>query len=49
MKFTESILRGVGQVMFQNNIYSGLLFLAGIFYNSWVMGLAAVAGTVIST
>src|SRR5690606_31991774 len=28
---------------------SGLLFLAGIFYNSWLLGLAAVLGTVIST
>lgn len=49
MKFIESILRGVGQVMFQNNWFSGLLFLGGIFYNSWLFGLAAIAGTVIST
>lgn len=49
MKFIESILRGVGQVMFQNNWFSGLLFLIGIFYNSWLFGLAAIAGTVIST
>ncbi len=49
MKFTETILRGIGQVMFQNNWLSGLLFLIGIFYHSLAMGLAAVAGTVIST
>lgn len=49
MKFIESILRGVGQVMFQNNCVSGLLFLIGIFYNSWLFGLAAIGGTVIST
>ncbi|MGA9211252.1 urea transporter [Kaistella sp.] len=49
MKFIQTILRGIGQVMFQNNIYSGLLFLAGIFYNSWLLGLAALLGTIIST
>ncbi|TCK83484.1 urea transporter [Albibacterium bauzanense] len=43
------ILRGMGQVMFQNNALSGLLFLAGIFYNSWLLALAVVLGTVIST
>ncbi len=49
LKYVQTILRGIGQVMFQNNIYSGLLFLAGIFYNSWILGLAALAGTIIST
>ncbi|WP_312820710.1 urea transporter [Kaistella carnis] len=49
MKFIEIILRGVGQVLFQNNYLSGLLFLTGIFYNSWLFGLAAIAGTIIST
>ena len=49
MKSIESILRGIGQVMFQNNIYSGTLFLVGIFYNSWLLGLAALLGTIIST
>lgn len=39
----------MGQVMFQNNALSGLLFLAGIFYNSWLLALAVVLGTVIST
>ncbi|MGW8124012.1 urea transporter [Roseivirga echinicomitans] len=49
MKFIQTILRGIGQVMFQNNIYSGLLFLVGIAYNSWSLGLAALFGTIIST
>lgn len=43
------ILRGMGQVMFQNNALSGLLLLAGIFYNSWLLGLAVILGTIIST
>lgn len=45
----QKYLRGIGQVMFQNNSYSGALFLAGIFYNSWLLGLAALFGTIIST
>jgi len=49
MNFIQLILRGIGQVMFQNNIYSGLLFLIGIFYNSWLLGIAALLGTIIST
>ncbi len=49
MKFIQILLRGIGQVMFQNTIYSGVLFLAGIFYNSSTLGLAAILGTLIST
>lgn len=45
----QILLRGVGQVMLQNNALSGLIFLAGIFYQSWIMGVAALAGTWIST
>lgn len=48
-KFTKTILRGVSQVMFQNNAITGLFFLIGIFYNSWVMGVCAVLGNIIST
>jgi len=43
------ILRGIGQVMFQNNALSGLLILAGISYNSCLLGLAVILGTLIST
>lgn len=49
MKLIRSILRGIGQVMFQNNSYTGILFLIGIFYHSWLLGLAAVLGTIAST
>ena len=41
--------RGIGQVMFQNNAFSGLLMLIGIFLNSWQMGILAVSGNIIST
>lgn len=47
--FLDSVLRGVGQVMLQNNSYAGLLFLAGIFYNSRLFGLAVIVGTAVST
>ena len=47
--FGDAVLRGIGQVMLQNNSYSGLLFLAALFYNSVLMGLAVVVGTAVST
>ena len=49
IKLTNLILRGFGQIMLQNNPYTGLLFLAGILYNSWLLALAAIAGCIIST
>ena len=47
--FIDSVFRGVGQVMLQNNSYAGLLFLIGIFYNSWIFGLGVLVGTAVST
>jgi urea transporter len=35
----DTLLRGVAQVMFQNNPITGLLFLVGIFINSYEYGL----------
>lgn len=49
MKFIQTILRGVGQVMLQNSPYSGVFFLAGLFYADLLTGFAAIAGTVVST
>ena len=49
VRFLDSVLRGVGQVMLQNNSYAGLIFLVGICYNSQLFGLAALVGTVVST
>lgn len=43
------LARGIGQVMFQNNVFSGLLMLIGILCNSWLLALLAVAGNFIST
>lgn len=47
--FIDTILRGVGQVMLQNNSFAGLIFLIGIFYNSALFGLAVLIGTFAST
>lgn len=43
------LLKGVGQVIFQENALSGALMLLGIFLNSWRMGLAAMGGVCAST
>lgn len=48
-KFIDIILRGIGQVFFQNNPLTGLLFLIGIAINSWQMALYALLGTIVST
>lgn len=49
ISFIDTILRGVGQVMLQNNSFAGLIFLIGIFYNSALFGLAVLIGTFAST
>lgn len=49
LAFADAVLRGIGQVMLQNNSYAGLVFLAGIFYNSTLFGLAVLVGTATST
>lgn len=41
--FLKNLLRGAGQVMFQNDIRTGLLFLAGIFWGACYGGTCAVA------
>ena len=45
----DTLLRGVGQVMFQNNPLTGLLFLVGIFVNSFKFGGAGLLGLAAST
>ena len=49
LEFLDTVLRGVGQVMLQNNSYAGLLFLVGIFYNSALFGVAVLVGAGVST
>ena len=47
--FADAVLRGIGQVMLQNNSYAGLVFLLGMFGSAPLLGLAMLAGTVVST
>ena len=49
MGFVDWSLRGIGQVVFQNNPLSGLIILAAIIYNSWIYGLILVVGVVTGT
>lgn len=42
-------LKGIGQIMLQNNVLTGILFLFGIFINSPLMALGTVVGVVTST
>lgn len=41
--FPRTTLRGIGQVMFQDNVWTGLLFLIGIFWGAFEEGLGIVA------
>jgi len=43
------VLRGIGQVFFQENALTGALFVAGIAMSSPLMALGAVIGSVIGT
>src|SRR5207245_3174455 len=47
--FLDTLLRGCGQVMFQNNPVTGLLFLIGICIHSAFLGLAGLIGVIVST
>ncbi len=52
--FPRTVLRGVGQVMFQDSMWTGLLFMIGIFWGAYAEGLGVVAwgalvGVVVST
>ncbi|MCW8933212.1 MAG: urea transporter [Gammaproteobacteria bacterium] len=49
LSFLDSVLRGIGQVMLQNNSYTGFIFLVGVFYNSVILGIAVLIGTLAST
>ena len=49
LEFPDTLLRGVGQVMLQDNAYAGLLFLIGIFFNSVLFGFAVALGATVST
>lgn len=43
LRFVDRLLRGIGQVMFQDNPLSGLLFFIAIGWGSWAGGAPQVA------
>ncbi len=45
----DTVLRGIGQVVFQNNALTGLLLLLAIAVNSFVYTAAALFGALVST
>lgn len=49
MNFLRAVLNGISQVMLQNNAITGLLFLVGVLYNSWLMAAMLLSGVVVST
>lgn len=54
LDFVKILFRGTGQVMFQNNAWTGLLFIIGIFWGAYHEGMGLVAwgalvGVIVST
>lgn len=47
--FTKQVLRGLSQIMLQNNLLTGFLFLVGIFIGSIPMGIGALFATAVGT
>jgi urea transporter len=47
--FVSPYLRGIGQIMLQSNQWTGLIFLAGIFVESAIMGVAAIVAVITGT
>ena len=48
-RFLDHTARGVGQVVLQNNCWTGLVILIALAVNSWVYALAGLAGSAIAT
>ncbi|WP_313376637.1 urea transporter [Chishuiella sp.] len=47
--FIDNVLKGIGQIMLQENSITGLLFLIGIFLGSIQGGIAAFVATAVGT
>lgn len=43
------LLRGIGQVVFQNNPLSGAIILGALFFNSWIYGATCILGVTAGT
>lgn len=49
ISFPDAILRSIGQIMLQQNRWTGLFFLAGLFISSWQGGVAAILAAATGT
>lgn len=49
LPFVDNVLKGIGQIMLQENRWTGLLFLIGIFMGSWQCGVAVLLSTAAGT
>jgi urea transporter len=49
VKFYDPYLKGIGQIMLQENSITGIIFLIGIFLNSPLMALGLLIGTIVGT
>jgi len=48
-RFADQILKGIGQIMLQENRWTGLLFIIGLFIGSWQCGVAAILAAACGT
>lgn len=49
LSFVDWSLRGIGQVVFQNNPLSGLVILGALAFNSWIYAAICIVGVVAAT
>ncbi len=49
LKFANQVLKGIGQIMFQENVLTGGLFLVGLFIAGWQLGLACLLASITAT
>lgn len=47
--FIDAVLRGISQVMLQNHRLTGVLFLAGVCWSSWLLAAASLLGALAGT
>ncbi|MBS1626242.1 MAG: urea transporter [Bacteroidetes bacterium] len=47
--FVDAIVKGIGQIMLQENKLTGLFFIIGLFVGNWQCAVAAIIGSAIGT
>ncbi|MWV45801.1 urea transporter [Paenibacillus sp. HJL G12] len=48
MDWFHGLVNGIGQVYFQDNVWSGILIFIGVLWAGWRLGLYAVIGTIVA-